>query len=70
MEKNFYEILKQHEERIRGLYSTYYSNYILADGKTERKYKNECKNKCDEFIAQIRMIEILKSDYKQLNKSK
>jgi hypothetical protein len=66
MNKKFYEILKMEEERIRGLYGTYYKNYMCADSKSERKFKLDCKKKCDEFIAQIRMIELLKVKFNEI----
>ena len=66
--KEALEVINFHEERIRAVYGSVYSDYILADGKTQRKFKNECSKRCDDLIAQLRIIEVIKSDIKSLDK--
>lgn len=70
MENKIYEIIEFHEERIRSVYGNVYTDYVLADGKTQRKFKNECNKRCDDLIAQLRIIEVIKSDIKALDKQK
>jgi hypothetical protein len=59
------EILQFHEERVRKMYSSIYPDWVNANGKTERKFKNQCKKRMDELVIQLRLLIKLQDEYKR-----